>query len=55
MQYEMKTCGEIISPSKMCQIFGKTLKFKIACDEEIMRGLILVNACYHSVQNFPFT
>jgi len=39
----------------MCQIFGKTLKIKIACDEDITRGLILVNACYHSVQNFPFS
>jgi hypothetical protein len=55
MQYEMKTYGQIISPSKLCQIFGKTLKIKIACDEEITRGLILVNVCYYSVQNFPFS
>ena len=35
MQDEMKAHGQTISPSKMCQIFGKTLKIKIACDEEI--------------------
>ena len=39
----------------MRQIIGKTLKIKIACDEEITRGLILVNARYHSVQNLSFS
>jgi hypothetical protein len=55
MQDEMKTYGQTVSPSKICQTFGKTLKIKIARDEEIMRGLILVNVRYHSVQNISFS
>jgi len=35
MQDEMKAYGQIISPSKMCQIFGKTLKIKIALTKKL--------------------